>query len=152
MFRNQSIINMEAQKRKSWFGRNWLWVVPVGGCLTLIVLAVLGVGSLFYGVTSLLKNSTPYEYALEQAQENPEVVAQLGETIEADGMISGNLTYTNNKGEANIQIPIKGSKGEGTLFVVGEKYGEDWTYEKLYVLIKDSQEKINLLDKVIEGY
>ena len=32
---------MEEQKQKSWLGKNWPWVVPVGGCLTLII--VIGV-------------------------------------------------------------------------------------------------------------
>ena len=38
---------MEEIKQKSWFSQNWIWVVPVGGCLTLIVLAVFGLGAAF---------------------------------------------------------------------------------------------------------
>jgi len=51
---------MEVQQKKSWWGRNWPWVLPVGGCLTVILLLVFGVGAIFFGVTNALKNSTPY--------------------------------------------------------------------------------------------
>ena len=42
---------MEEVKQKSWFGRNWVWVVPLGGCLTIIALFVLGIGALVFGVS-----------------------------------------------------------------------------------------------------
>ena len=142
---------MEDVKRKSWFSRNWPWVVPVGGCLTLIVLVILGGGAIFFGVTKFLKNSEPYEYALQQVQEHPDVIHHIGEPIEPTGMVSGNLTYTNGEGKVNIQIPIQGSKAEATLYVTGEKQQDEWVYEKLYVLIKDTQESINLLEKTLEG-
>jgi len=38
----------EHTQQKNWFVRNWLWVVPVGGCLTIILLFVLGVGAIFF--------------------------------------------------------------------------------------------------------
>jgi len=142
---------MEVVQQKSWFGKNWIWVVPVGGCLTLIIIAVVFIGSVFFGVKEVFKNSTPYEYALEQAQNNPEVMSALGNLIESDGMISGNISYQNNSGVADFSIPIKGSKGKGRIFIVAEKSGDEWIYEKLYVVIKDTQEEINLLKKVLES-
>ncbi len=42
---------MENAQQKSWFGRNWRWVLPVGGCLTVILLFVFGIGALFFGVS-----------------------------------------------------------------------------------------------------
>ena len=142
---------MNEYKQRSWWSRNWPWVVPVGGCLTLIILGILGIGGLIFGVSSAIKNSTPYSYALEQARQNEAVIMTLGEPIETDGIMEGNLSFENNRGEADIKIPIKGPKGEAKVIVVGEKYDGEWTYEKLYVLIKETQEVINLLDKNLEG-
>jgi len=142
---------MEVVHQKSWFGRNWMWLVPVGGCLTLIVVGIVFIGSLFFGVTEVFKNSTPYEYALEQARNNPEVILALGDHIESDGMISGNISIQNDKGNADFSIPIKGSKGKGRIFVIAEKSGDEWFYEKLYVVIKMTQQEINLLEKVLES-
>lgn len=141
---------MEEVRQKSWFGRNWIWVVPVGGCLTLIIIGMVFIGSIFFGVTKMFKNATPYEYALEQASQNREVTLILGNTIESDGMISGNISIENHSGYADFSIPIKGSKGTGRVFVVAEKKNGEWIYEKLYVLIKETQEEINLLEKELE--
>ncbi len=141
---------MEEVRQKSWFGRNWMWVVPVGGCTTLIIIGVIFVGTLFFGVTKMFKNSTPYDYALEQASNNPDIIFILGNDIEADGMISGNISFKNDSGEADFSIPIKGPNGKGRIFVIAEKKDGLWVYEKLYVLIKETQEEINLLEKELE--
>jgi len=139
-------------QQKNWFTRNWLWVIPVGGCLTIICLFVFGVGAIFFGVTNVLKNSTPYEYAVELASNNSDVIQFLGEPIETHGIMSGNISIQNNSGEVDISIPIKGSKGKGTVIVIGEKIDGEWFYEELYVLIKETNEKINLLNKTLEVF
>lgn len=142
---------MEEVKQKSWFGRNWIWVVPVGGCLTLIVLAVLGIGTIFFGVTKMFKSSTPYEYAFTEASNNPKVIHILGEPIESSGMVNGNISFNNDAGEANFSIPVKGPNGKGKIVVLGEKEAGVWTYEKLYFIEKETGKKINLLKKELEG-
>jgi hypothetical protein len=136
--------------QKSWFRRNWLWFVPTMGCLTLIVLGVLGLGSLFFGVTKLLADSTPSQYAIAQASKNEKVIAILGDSIEKDGIISGNISFTNGDGTANLSIPISGTMTSGTIKVVAIKTDGIWVYETLYVFIKSKQEKINLLPKILE--
>ncbi len=143
---------METVQQKSWFGKNWLWIIPVGGCLTVIMLFVFGIGAAIFGVTNALKNSSPYVYALELAKDNPEVVSALGEDIEPDGIFKGDISIKNNTGHADIKIPVEGDKGKGTIVIKGDKYDDDWTYEELYIIIKDTQESINLLDKSLEGF
>lgn len=138
--------------QKSWFRRNWLWFVPTMGCLTLIVLGVLGLGTLFFGVTKLLADATPSQYAIAQASKNEKVIALLGDSIEKDGIISGNISFTNGDGTANLSIPISGTKTSGTIKVVAIKTDDVWVYETLYVFIKSKQEKINLLSKVLEDF
>ncbi|OBX26077.1 GAF domain-containing protein [Gelidibacter algens] len=142
----------EEIKQKSWFKRNWIWVVPVSGCLTLIVLAVLGIGSLFYGVTKVMTNSEPYEYAMEMTQNSTEVVIAIGDDIQKDGMTGGSVSYNNGLTKADLQIPIEGSKGRATIVVKARKEADQWTYEELYVLIKESQEQIHLLNKTLEDF
>ncbi len=142
---------MEAQKQKSWFGRNWPWVIPVGGCLTVILLFVFGIGAIFFGVSKVMKNSAPFEQAIQLVENNPEVREYLGSNIEVDGMFDGNISLNNDDGDIDLKAPIKGSKGKGILVIKGEKLDGEWTYENLYVLIKETNEKINLLDKTLEG-
>ncbi|WP_109097176.1 cytochrome c oxidase assembly factor Coa1 family protein [Aquimarina sp. AU58] len=132
-------------QQKSWFARNWGWAVPVGGCLTLIVLFFIFLGSLIFGVSELITESAPYQDALFKVNEDEYVVNILGEPIETNGIMNGSLSYKNNTGSADISIPIKGPKGEAQLYVVGTKQNDQWTYKEMYVIIDETDEQIDLL-------
>ena len=141
---------MDIQHQKSWWGRNWLWVVPVGGCLTLIVLFIFGIGAALFGVSEVLKGSEPYEYAIEEARNDSEVIAILGEPIQTSGMMEGTVNFKNDSGRVNLEVPIRGPNGTATVKVKGEKEDGEWTYEELYVTIEKTDEKINLLDNGLD--
>lgn len=142
---------MAHQEQKSWFSRNWLWFIPVSGCLGIILLFIVGIGAAFFGVSNLLNNVAPIEYGIEKATENKKVINLLGEPIEKTGIPNGNISLTNDDGTVEFSVPIKGSKEEGFLIIKGIKTNGEWTYEELYVRIKSTQEKINLLEKALEG-
>ena len=138
-------------QQKSWFSRNWLWFVPVSGCLLIILLFVFGIGAAIFGATKFITNSEPYEYAFERATTNELVIKSLGEPIEADGIMQGNISIKNNGGDADIKIPIKGPKGKASIVVKAKKYEGEWDYETLYVRIIETDERIQLINKSLEG-
>jgi len=138
-------------QQKSWFSRNWLWVVPTGGCLLIIILFVFGIGATIFGVSKIFTGSAPYEYAVELASKDVRVIELLGDPVETAGIMQGNISTTNDSGEVNIKIPLKGPKGKGSVTIKGDKVEGEWFYEELYVIIKETNEKINLLDKTLEG-
>lgn len=139
---------MEEQiKRKGWFSRNWKWAVPTGGCLLIIVLFVSFAGTLIWGITSMMSDSQAYIDAMGKAQTNTTVIERIGEPIETNGMINGNINYSNGYGHAALTIPIKGPKGEATISVEGGGVEENWTYETMDVYISESGEIINLLNE-----
>ena len=131
--------------RKNWWDRNWKWFVPTG-CLGLIVLFGLFIAGIFFGVTSMMKDSDAYKESMTIVQHDKSVNDKLGSPIEADGMVSGNISIHNDTGNCDLQIPIKGSKGKGTLFVVAEKKGK-WKYSQMSVYIEATDEEIDLLAK-----
>lgn len=137
---------MEHTQQKSWFSRNWPWVVPLGGCLSVILLIVVFAGSLIFGVSKVMENSTPFEDALSLAQENPAVIDYFGEPLETDGMFRGNLNFQNDEGEVDLSVPIKGSKKSGTLEVKGTKKNGVWNYELLQLIAEDGEEIFDLSD------
>lgn len=139
------------EEQKSWFSRNWVWAIPGCGCVGVILLFVFGAGAAFFGIKNFVKNATPYEYAVEQAINNPEVLQLLGDPVETDGVMSGNVSIQNESGSANFTVPLKGSLGTGTLVVVAERFDGEWVYEDLVVIVNDSQNEINLLAKNLEG-
>ena len=139
---------MEVVQQKSWFRRNWLWFVPSMGCLTLIILLAIGV----FGIFSMINDSEPTQYGIQKASEHPKVIELLGEPIEKNGLPSGEMSYSTDTGSTvDFIIPIKGPKNKASLIVKGYKEDGKWIYEKLHVLIGENREKINLLEKVLEG-
>ncbi|RNC88372.1 MAG: hypothetical protein ED556_04075 [Winogradskyella sp.] len=138
---------MEEREGKSWFSRNWGWVLG-GGCLTLIVIVGLIIGGAIFKVVDTVKESETYNYAVGEASKNKEVIGFLGEPIETDGIGNTSYNYINGKTSVDLTIPIKGPKDEGDIFISAEKTNGEWDYKSLYVKIDGETEVINLLDTI----
>jgi len=137
----------ENTHKKSWWKRNWKWVVPTGGCLGLILLFVIFAGSLFFGISSALSDSQASLDAMDKVKTNKNVIALLGEPIEQNGMTGGSYNYSNGHKTAEITIPIKGPYGEATIRVEGEGVDDNWSYNKMLVFISDTETVIDLLEE-----
>ncbi|MFT5892887.1 MAG: hypothetical protein ACI9Y7_003002 [Dokdonia sp.] len=141
----------ELIEKKSWWKRNWKWVVPTGGCLTLIILFIAFIVTVVFGATKMMRGSEPYQDSVVKAQNNEQVIELLGEPIETDGFMQGSINYSNDGGDADIRIPIKGPNGEGTIYVVGEKRNDVWTYSEQEVRIDKNNEVIDLLNEGLDA-
>jgi len=137
------------ENKKSWFGRNWVWAVPLGGCLTLIIVIVAFFGAVIFGVSEMFSGSEPYQVAVEQASKNELVIEVLGEPIETDGIMNGKIDFENDEGTADFSIPLAGPKGKARVYIEGTKSEGEWTYQRLYVITKESEEQIDLLDNYL---
>jgi len=142
---------MENYKQKSWFSRNWGWVLG-GGCLTLIIVVAIIIGGLIYKVTDTVRESEPYTHAYAEAIKNEKVIEFLGEPIETNGIGNTNYRYSNGTTTASLTIPIKGPKDEGNIVVDAEKINDEWAYYILHVKIDGETEVVNLLDKILDDH
>ncbi len=136
-----------AQPQRSWWSRNWKWVVPVG-CLVLLLplLAIAGfAGTIVAIVFGSIKSTDVYEEALARARANPAVVEALGEPIEDGWWMSGHINTSGPSGSADISIPLHGPKGKGTLYAVATKSAGRWEYQTLEVEVDGKAERIDLL-------
>ena len=106
-----------------------------GGCLLAVVALVAFVsavgGLAFFG----MKKAEPYQEALRRAQENPAVIAVLGEPVEEGFLMSGSISVDGSSGEADLAFPISGPQGSGTVYVIGEKRAGLWEYSTMEVEI-----------------
>lgn len=139
-------MNNELLPEQGWWKRNWSWAVPVGGCLTVLIIIGVSIGSIFFGVTSMLEDSVPLEYALEKINADPNIIEQMGSPIEKNGIIQGGFNWTGDEKSANMKVPVKGPKDTGTLFIKATAIGDNWTYHEIRVVIQDNEE-LNLLDE-----
>jgi hypothetical protein len=122
---------------RNWWQRNWKWVVPAG-CLSFLALFAF----LFFTV---FRHTDVFREAIARAEANPQVRAELGEPIREGWWVMGRIKMTGPSGYANLSIPLKGSRKDGTLYVVARKSAGRWTYSTLEVAVEERQERISLL-------
>lgn len=130
--------------QKSWFRRNWLWFVPVV-VLVPVIVCCGGITLLLSAIFSTIKSSDVYTEALQRARENPEVVELLGEPIEPGFFVSGNLSFHNSSGSADLSFPISGPNGSAVVNVKATRAGGSWKYSTLEVTAANSDRRIDLL-------
>lgn len=141
--------DMESQER-SWWARNWVWAVPAGcsiGCLGLVLLIGSFVGGVFLLVNHLFRSNDVFTEALERARSHPDVVEELGLPLEIGWMMSGSISVSGPSGEADLAVPISGSRKTGTLYIVAAKQAGSWTFERLELEVEGRVERIDLLEE-----
>jgi hypothetical protein len=135
---------MDTKPAPNWWARNWKWLVPAG-CLTGVA-GVAGVIALIVSlVFGLIKSSTPYKQALARAQKDPVVISQFGTPISGGFLVSGNVNLSGGTGQANLAIPLQGSRGSGTLYVEASQSAGTWTYSTLTLQPNGAGAPISLL-------
>lgn len=111
-----------------------LWVKVTIGVGICIVLFAIFAGSLFYAVEKMIRSSGAYNMALKQAKTSSCITDKLGTPIVAKWMVSGNISESNSGGSADLEIPVRGPRGEGELDVSAIKAAGIWTIASLTLI------------------
>ncbi len=130
--------------RKSWWGRNWFWVVPLG-CLSPIIVCGGFFATLVGILFGALRSSDVYKDAMKRANADPAVVSVLGKPVEAGWMLTGKIDLRNSDGDADISIPVHGPTAAGTIHVAATKTAGTWQFSTLDV--ETGGKHIDLLKK-----
>jgi hypothetical protein len=147
-FKEQTLIGGKSMennlKKDDWLTRNWKWFVPV-----IVVAAILiccGFMTVFATtISTAMKSSGAYQQAVSITQESPAAKEVLGSPIKPKFWMSGSISENGASGNADLAIPVSGSHGSGTVFVVATKSGGLWDFETLVLVLDDSGERIDLL-------
>jgi hypothetical protein len=134
---------MHNTPNKTWFERNWKWLVSFG-CLTTIIVSVGVIAAIWYGVTEAMKTFPPYQQALEIAKSNHSVTDLLGQPIKEGLFFSGAINQVNDTGDANISIPLSGPNGKATLQLKAKREKDQWILLELTLNNEKSKEPIQL--------
>lgn len=126
-----------------WFQRNWKWALPLG-CGTMVVLFLSVTVGLAFVVFASLRSSDAYAGAMERVRAHPEAIEALGAPIEAGWLVTGNISVSGPSGNAQLAIPVTGSKGTGAVYVNATKEAGVWVYERLELQVEGG-ERIDLL-------
>lgn len=122
--------------------RNWKWAV---GCLTILALVAVLMASIALFVFTMFRHTDVFREAIARAEANPQVRAELGEPIREGWWVMGQVRTTGPSGRADISIPLKGSRKDGTVYAVAHKSAGRWTYDTLEVAVEGRPGRISLL-------
>jgi len=139
---------MPPAPRPGWWSRNWKWFVPVT-LVSLLVFGAIIIGLIVTLVMGSIKGSVPYTRALAQAKANPTLIAELGTPIDAGWFVTGSISSSGSSSNAELNIPISGPKGSGTLHVIALKSPfaagtGDWKITVLEAKVDGRSDVINL--------
>lgn len=144
-------MDSDGRDRRSWFERNWLWAVPLLGCLSALALPLCVCGGCLGMICAGLRGQTSVMVeALERAKTHPDVVAALGEPVRPGVPKASRMSTDNDSGFADVRVPLEGPNGTAMLHIVARGAGGTWTYDKLEVTLDADGTVIELpLDDVI---
>ena len=119
---------------KTVFQNPWVWG-GCGCCLGLIILPfalmTLGIGGAFFA----FRNVGIQDEAMDRLRSSPAVVQALGEPIEMGWMMSGSINLENDGGDADYSMPVSGPNGKGRMYVDASRFGGEWRFDELYVVV-----------------
>jgi len=104
-----------------------------------IATIALFVCSLLFAVESVIRNSKIYEIALIEAGHSPCVATRVGTPFKPGWLVAGNMQESDTVGSAHLEIPVKGIKGKGSIFVSAEKQNGIWRIDEL-LLVQEGKE------------
>jgi hypothetical protein len=94
-------------------------------------------------ITISFTNSWAYKNAFIMAKSNLELKEKIGTPIEQSWpFISGSINKTGNSGRADLGIPIKGSKGQGTLYAKANRSEGTWSMDTLIYVSSEAKDTI----------
>ena len=135
---------MNGVQKRSWWQRNWKWVVPVG-CLTPIIICGGGVALFMSLILGTMKSSEAYSQSLAQVKADTAIQAALGTPIEAGFMVSGNVSFDGSSGHADLSYSVIGPNDSGQVFAIADKTAGAWRFTMLDVQIASTGDRIDLL-------
>jgi len=117
---------------RGWWSRNWKWFVPTG-CVTLLLLIFLSCAGVAYLALGLMKKTDVYKMAMQRVQTDPRAANAFGTPIESGWFVTGNIRISGGSGNADLEIPVSGPKGKGTIYAAGVKSAGTWSLTTLKV-------------------
>lgn len=141
---------MENINQKSWWQRNWKWVVPAGGCLTVLIVIFSFIGYGAYKAIDTFSNDTSifaFVDVIQEIQKSEEVGEALGKPIRFDGLKDQNAYDPEaSKTHLDLDFEIQGPKSDGILRVIADKTDDGWQYSTFTITVLETNQVINLKD------
>ncbi|PSJ58283.1 cytochrome c oxidase assembly factor Coa1 family protein [Pseudaminobacter soli (ex Li et al. 2025)] len=95
-----------------------------------------------------MRNSDAYRASMETVRADPQVREALGDNISSKFWITGAINVQmGGTGAAQMEIPVQGDKGSGTVTTQAVRTGGEWHVRLLFVTIDGANAPIVLINK-----
>jgi hypothetical protein len=122
--------------RQSWLRSHWKLILGVWLGLALS-------GGIF--AVYWLDNSEATKLALRTAESNLILAERIGRPLKRGWFVRGTIEVTSFSGHAELEIPVSGPKGHGTIYTESRKRNGVWQLQMLQFAQKESGERFDLL-------
>ena len=137
-------MNNELIEQKSWWKRNWKWLVPLSGIVvfSLVIFFSSGMGGIGADLAKAYADTELYNNALEKVKSDKRITELLGEIEPIDKMaiLEGQVVYSNENKTINSTVRILGNKGKARMDISADRIENEWNYTKISVRIKNPPE------------
>lgn len=138
-------MNNEQIVHKSWWNRNWKWVVSICAIILVVITVFFssGLGRITTDIAQAYTDTGLYENALAKINADPKVNELLGE-VQPLGKITileGETKYSNNYQTVNSTVRIVGTKGKAKMDISADRITDQWVYSKINIRIKNLSNK-----------
>jgi len=131
------------QRELGWAARNAKWLAFCTIPAALAVFAAMVFGGL-YVLSVFMRSNDACREAVARAKAHPAVQAALGPPIEDGIFVVGKVSDGGATGSVDVGIPLYGTKGGGSLYVLAAKSGGVWRFGALVVEVDATGERIDL--------
>ena len=107
-----------------------------------IAISVAAIGVLVFW---LMRASDFYQHSVDIAVNNRAVIQALGEPVRPGWWVMGEISSSGMSESGDLRIPLKGSRGKGTLYAAGRVDAGRYTYFNLAVYVSGTGEVIDLV-------
>lgn len=125
----------ETKPARPLVARRWLARLLVLGILVPVCAVVAG-GATLYFKFGPLRSSDAYRMGLEKVQQDPTVLAQLGEPIRTVNWFPGGILEAD---RADLHFPIVGPKGRAQIGLQARRLSGTWGLASLEVTFSDGK-------------
>jgi hypothetical protein len=123
--------------KQSFLSKKGKWTVAISVGIAFL-LSIVVIGS--------IDNSEVCRFAVQQAQSHSVVGERLGQPIKRGLIVGGSIKMSGSSGSANLEIPLSGPRGSGTVYAVAVRTVGIWKFETLKLAVQGDSNRIDLLD------
>ena len=116
----------------------------------LLLAGLVVVAAALWWVMTAITDSEPYRLAIHALATSREAASELGEPIEP-GVPRGGFRIAGGAGRADLEVPVAGPRGRGTVFLDARMEGGAWRLERLELVIGATGRRIDLAPPAARG-